>query len=871
MIFTDRTIRVKKGASSIDDSIVLYRGDKDVEIRFTLNESSPFRFGVGADPNIIEKTEAAYGQLIIKTPNGLPAIFSEIAPTNGGKIVFTITTEMIDEITEVGDYTFQIRLLDESRNSRATLPEVVNGIEIREPIATEDVSTTNEVGVATVGYALTTAGTTEDAFDSQGNYNKTTWQTGDRITAAKLDKIENGIDGVNKKVANTGGSNINDTTASATTTYSSNKIESIKEDLSSQIKETAKKTIIEDNKLYLLKEDGTKIDTGTKLPTNGSAGIVVSNNVETYKCEDIGELFDAKTNYEAWGMTTQYDKTLDKFVVLVNHANEHLFSSCSHSLYFIDPYDFTISEHKEIGLDAIQIAICNFMILDDGTYMFICREGTRTGTGNNHKYTSTDKGTSWTDNGEVTGIVDGKNYHLWNLKKLSNGRLIAGIDVANKGIAYSDDNGSSWSIVVPSGGSGDYKAETCIIELETDKLMAIARKNISGTGYNSSGDSDKALISYSIDNGTSWSDWIESNSIDNMNASCCDGIVHDGVVEVFATSGWYHNGDNSNTDDNNTGKSGAMMHYTATVENALNDNFTKKGIIDYAKGASGEYHAPSLSRDNNGNVLIMHMDGASTNGKSVQRFIRGSLDNLSYLATDGSKSQVKAYSAKYTEILLKGMLDKINTLQYMISQIPGSGVTPPSDTKLWTKTYVASEAGTYLSNSSTELAENYYANTYPELQKVYTQDANGDYYSQSYQGGIFMEVTKANCACYMDVATISGKGTGALGAGIGILVDGVLHFSSFIEYFSSIFDNARHTFEVVYQDGNFELSIDGRKNTSYWADNITDLTQNTCSLAMTQLKGYLGVSEVPSTGTYIIMLPNQSYMAWYEAKLGEWD
>ena len=204
MIFTDRTITVKKGTGSIDDTIVLYRGDKEVEIRFTLNESSPFKFGSGSSSNIIEKTEAAYGQLVIKTPNDLPAIFSEVVPTNEGKIVFTITAEMIDEITEVGNYTFQIRLLDESRNSRATLPEVVNGIEIREPIATEDVTNTNEVGIAAVGYTLTTVGVSEDTFDSQGNYNKTTWVAGDRITAAKLNKIEAGIDGVNKKVVSGG-------------------------------------------------------------------------------------------------------------------------------------------------------------------------------------------------------------------------------------------------------------------------------------------------------------------------------------------------------------------------------------------------------------------------------------------------------------------------------------------------------------------------------------------------------------------------------------------------------------------------------------------------------------------------------------------
>ena len=145
MIFTDRTVIVQKGTSSINDTIVLYRGDKNVEIRFTLSEGSPFRYGSGASPNIIEKTEAAYGQLVIKTPNHLPPIFSEVAPTNEGKIVFKITGEMIDEIDEVGNYSFQIRLFDESKNSRVTLPEVDNGIEIREAIASEDTASTARI------------------------------------------------------------------------------------------------------------------------------------------------------------------------------------------------------------------------------------------------------------------------------------------------------------------------------------------------------------------------------------------------------------------------------------------------------------------------------------------------------------------------------------------------------------------------------------------------------------------------------------------------------------------------------------------------------------------------------------------------------
>ena len=145
MIFTDRTVIVQKGISSINDTIVLYRGDKNVEIRFTLSEGSPFRYGSGASPNIIEKTEAAYGQLIIKAPENLPAVFSEVVPTNEGKIVFTITGEMIDEIDEVGNYSFQIRLFDENKTSRVTLPEVNDGVEIREPIASEDTASTARI------------------------------------------------------------------------------------------------------------------------------------------------------------------------------------------------------------------------------------------------------------------------------------------------------------------------------------------------------------------------------------------------------------------------------------------------------------------------------------------------------------------------------------------------------------------------------------------------------------------------------------------------------------------------------------------------------------------------------------------------------
>ena len=202
MIFTERTIRVTNGVSQINSPIVLYKGDKNIKIRFKIVDC-PYTYSKNVD-NIIEVSEASYAQLVIKTPNNGVPIFSDIAETESEYVTFTITGEMIDGAEEVGKYSFQVRLLDSEQFSRITIPEVVDGIDVRDPIAIENISPTNEVDIATVGYALTTAAAPEDAFDSEGNYNKTTWGTGDRITAAKLNKMEAGIDGVNKKVASGG-------------------------------------------------------------------------------------------------------------------------------------------------------------------------------------------------------------------------------------------------------------------------------------------------------------------------------------------------------------------------------------------------------------------------------------------------------------------------------------------------------------------------------------------------------------------------------------------------------------------------------------------------------------------------------------------
>lgn len=134
MIYTERQITIKKGESKINTPIVLYRGDREVDIIFTVVDAQ-FKFKSNGG-NIINSSQASYGQLAIQNPDGSD-LFTQIAPCDQGRVVLRITEEMIDEIKEVGLYNFHIRFFNDDKTSRITLPPVMGGIDIREPLVIE--------------------------------------------------------------------------------------------------------------------------------------------------------------------------------------------------------------------------------------------------------------------------------------------------------------------------------------------------------------------------------------------------------------------------------------------------------------------------------------------------------------------------------------------------------------------------------------------------------------------------------------------------------------------------------------------------------------------------------------------------------------
>ena len=196
MIFTERKITVNKGKSTIDRPAILYRGDYEVEIRFTIVDTD-FKYINGNNNNATEK--ASHAQLAILGPDGTN-VFSDISVCMGGQVAFVLTKEMIDELREVGLYSFQIRLFDYYRESRVTIPPVEYGIEVREPVASED--HTNAVDNSMVGYSIAKTSVLDEpvgpTFDVNGQYNKTDWETGDRISEGRLNKIEDAIGKINR-------------------------------------------------------------------------------------------------------------------------------------------------------------------------------------------------------------------------------------------------------------------------------------------------------------------------------------------------------------------------------------------------------------------------------------------------------------------------------------------------------------------------------------------------------------------------------------------------------------------------------------------------------------------------------------------------
>lgn len=204
MIYIERKIKIRRNQAKIEEPIVLYRGDMNIELKFSI-ENNPFKF----------RTEKTFGRLIIKRPgkNAKP-IFSEPVEMTESRVIFIVTGEMIDDldsegnyVDETGAYDFQIQLLNEDQSSIGSLPEVYGGIIIKTPLcegAAANITYVNKrnayVMPADNNISTFSLRNTNNLFDEDGNYIKTEWEGGDIITDDRLNRVEDALYQINNNI-----------------------------------------------------------------------------------------------------------------------------------------------------------------------------------------------------------------------------------------------------------------------------------------------------------------------------------------------------------------------------------------------------------------------------------------------------------------------------------------------------------------------------------------------------------------------------------------------------------------------------------------------------------------------------------------------
>lgn len=124
-IYTERVVRVNNNKASMDKDIFIYRGNRNIEIQFTIVDHQ-FKF---KDTNLIDRVGPTHAYVTLLTPQ-LQQVGTGKAQVIDGVIRLTVSSAMIDEKTECGEYTIVIDLYDEVGDAVITIPPIENQLHV---------------------------------------------------------------------------------------------------------------------------------------------------------------------------------------------------------------------------------------------------------------------------------------------------------------------------------------------------------------------------------------------------------------------------------------------------------------------------------------------------------------------------------------------------------------------------------------------------------------------------------------------------------------------------------------------------------------------------------------------------------------------
>jgi hypothetical protein len=179
---------INKNNATLDEDIYLFRLDKNIELHFTI-VNNKYKFEKSDLNNIIAQTNAAYFQIRLYRSDEIKYTFA-IQPTQDGVAVLTITDDLINDPIEVGEYDFQISLLDADKTSMISMPIVTKQLHVCEPLVDNQAI----MGRAVLGLTNLASGEIKNAFDSEGNYIREIHKDGDILSAQLINKFEEALD-----------------------------------------------------------------------------------------------------------------------------------------------------------------------------------------------------------------------------------------------------------------------------------------------------------------------------------------------------------------------------------------------------------------------------------------------------------------------------------------------------------------------------------------------------------------------------------------------------------------------------------------------------------------------------------------------------
>ena len=178
------TMTINKKTSALNKNLTISTNDKGIDIIFRLIDC-PY-INLSSKRNL-------YSRIILLDPLG-KQIDSDVTSIVENRVIFRLTKNLMSEITEVGIYKLYIAIMDDKNNVNL-LPPVKCTIEESEvEVRGLSVGLINQSGID--NSLSTDYGSEISLFNADGSYNRTVWVSGDMITTARMNKLEDAVSNV---------------------------------------------------------------------------------------------------------------------------------------------------------------------------------------------------------------------------------------------------------------------------------------------------------------------------------------------------------------------------------------------------------------------------------------------------------------------------------------------------------------------------------------------------------------------------------------------------------------------------------------------------------------------------------------------------